>query len=231
MQEGVAKLKTEYEGKARFAEDMWREIAPHNHLIEREGGNPVAAVRDLLGMAALMRTGTEEQKRKLLLDTAQQFGVNLHPDAQGVAQPAQQFSDPRVDELQGTLKQMMTQQEQRERAQLQSDVEQFAQDKPHFEKVRGEMGRLIQSGLANDLNDAYERAIWLVPEVREQVQAELAEKTAKDKEAKSREQAEKARKASGSVTGAPGLAGNGQAVTPAPTVRAELERAMAAQRA
>lgn len=231
MQEGVAKLKSEFQGKADFAEAMWREIAPHKHLIDREGGNPVAAVRDLLGMAALMRTGTHEQKRQLLLSTARQFGVNLtdtQADPQGQPQPAY---DPRVDTLEQTLRAMAAQNQEQTRQQLTSQVEEFSKAHPHFESVRVEMGRLIEAGIASDMKDAYERAIWLNPEVRQKVQAEAQEKATREKEARAKEQAEKARRASGSVTGAPGMAGNGNAQAPAPTLRAELERNLQAQRA
>lgn len=228
MHEGIAKLKTEYEGKATFAEQMWREIAPHKHLIDREGGNPVAAVRDLLGMAALMRTGTPDQKRQLLLSTAQQYGVDLSGAEQPNPQP---MHDPRVDTLEQTLRQMAQQNEQQTRQQLQSEVETFAESHPHFEDVRVEMGRLIEAGLAQDMNDAYERAIWSVPEIRQKVQAEASAKSEAERKAKAREQVDKAKRASGSVSGAPGMAGNGQSTTPAPTLRAELERNMNALRA
>ncbi|MCH2458987.1 MAG: hypothetical protein MK186_13180 [Henriciella sp.] len=231
MHEGIAKLKNEYEGKATFAEEMWREIAPHKHLIDKEGGNPVLAVRDLLGMAALMRTGTHEQKRQLLLSTAQQFGVDLSGTQANPQEAPQVLHDPRVDTLEQTLRQMAAQNEQQTRQQLQSDVEKFAQSHPHFDDVRVEMGRLIEAGIAKDMDDAYERAIWSVPDVRQKVQAEAAEKTAKEREAKAREQAEKAKRASGSVTGAPGMAGSGQAVAPASTLREEIERNAQALRA
>lgn len=232
MHEGVAKLKQEYEGKANFADEMWREVSPYQKMIEAEGGTPALAVRDLLGMAALMRTGTTEQKRQLLLNTARQFGVNLSSENSEQSQePPQAAHDPRFDAIENTLRAMMTRDEQQTRATLESDVAKFAADNPHFEEVRGEMAKLIEAGIATDLQDAYERAVWLNPGVREKVQGEVAEKAAKEKEAKAREQAEKARKASGSVTGAPGLAGNGGSQAPAPTLRGELERAMSAGRA
>lgn len=44
----------------------------------------------------------------------------------------------------------------------------FAKDKPHFDKVRVRMGQLIQAGIVqpNDLEGAYQQAIWADPDIK-----------------------------------------------------------------
>ena len=96
---------------------------------------------------------------------------------------------------------------------------QWAKDKPHFERVRGQMAKLIGSGyiplLADgrvDLDGAYDAALWGDKEIRAELSAaqqEAAEKALKAKaEAEQKAQqaaADKARKAAVSVApGAPG---------------------------
>ena len=59
--------------------------------------------------------------------------------------------------------------------------------RPHFAAVRQEMARLIGAGVAQDLETAYERAIWSNPQIRQQlVEAErkaVAEKAEADRKA------------------------------------------------
>lgn len=83
------------------------------------------------------------------------------------------------------------------------------------------MGQIMAVNPQASLSEAYDQACWMNPEIRplrikEQTEAESA---------KSRAAAESARRASGSLhTGSPvpgAISGSG----PAPTLRAELERA------
>lgn len=60
---------------------------------------------------------------------------------------------------------------------------------PYFEEVREGMSALLSQGGAKDLEEAYEKAVWLNPEVREKViaqraQAELQSKAAEAQKAK-----------------------------------------------
>lgn len=223
---GVAKLKEQYEGKAKFAESMWAEVAPYEAMIRAEGGTPQSAVKSLLGMAYIMRTGTPQQKQQLLLKTAQDFGVDL-----GAPLPEQQRLDPTVDALQreiATLKQELgnwrNQQESERQSSILSEIEQFKANHPHFEAVRVTMGRLLDTGEAKDLEDAYDKAVWANPELRAQLLKEQQEKAEKDRAEKAKAEAARAKAASVSIAGAPGNAGNGAGKAPASSIRAELEQ-------
>jgi FtsZ-binding cell division protein ZapB len=230
MQKGVEKLKSDFEGKANFADAMWKEIQPYDQMIRSEGGNPVAAVRDLLGMAKMMRVGSQEQKRGLLLETARQFGVDL-----GVANDPQ-TSDPANDALRreiDALKQQFQSKEQQQieqqTAQLNAEIDKFKADKPHFDRVRAVMGELIEIGRAQGLDDAYQKAIRLDDELFQQIQTDAQKREAANQNAG--ERARKAKAAGSSVSGAPGMAGSGPTKAPAQSIRAEIEQAFNAQRA
>lgn len=78
-------------------------------------------------------------------------------------------------------------------------LEVFAQDKPHFNTVRRTMGQLMSPTLdrsgnviappaATSLQDAYDKAIWSMPEIRTAMLAEEAAK--RDAEVKARQDAE-----------------------------------------
>lgn len=108
---------------------------------------------------------------------------------------------------------------QASQAKVQESLDMWSKDKPHFDKVRVMMGHLLESNqvppLPNgsaDLDKAYDMALWALPDVRQQVMADMSAKQAADLKAKQdaerkalKEQAEKARRAGGSLApSAPG---------------------------
>ena len=234
QQAGVAKLKQTYEGKAQFAESMWREIAPYQQLIQKEGGTPETAVRQLLETAAIFRTGSPEQKGAALAQIARTYGVDLNQFANAVTNPqpvAQVIRDPRVDQIEQHLRSMQQAAIQQQQQSLISEIEGFKPNAPHFDTVREDMAALLETGRASDLKDAYEKAVWLNPQTRSALQSEQQAKQEAERKAASQQQVARARSAAVSVTGAPGLAGNGNVAAPAPSLRAELEQAFAVNRA
>jgi hypothetical protein len=68
--------------------------------------------------------------------------------------------------------------QQHEQQQAVSQVETFGKDAahPHFGAVRNTMANLMQSGEARDLQEAYDKAIWIVPEVRTKMISETEAK-------------------------------------------------------
>lgn len=118
------------------------------------------------------------------------------------------------------LGQLSTSFQQQSQAKTEEILGNWSKDKPYFEDVRKMMAHMISSGAvaplpngAADLDSAYDRAIWAIPEVREKIladQQKAAADAAKAKAAAERkaqqDQADKARRAqAGSLAGtAPG---------------------------
>lgn len=92
--------------------------------------------------------------------------------------------------------------QQQQSATVQSEIERFASDPKHtfFENVKADMGRLMNSGYAESLDDAYEKACWANPEIRGLLikqQSPVSDASAKAAAAT------QARAASKSITGSP----------------------------
>ncbi len=89
-----------------------------------------------------------------------------------------------------------TQQQARQR-QVESTVEAFAKDPahPHFDEVSDSVAHMLETGFAKDLQDAYDKAIRLNPEVAAKIEA--SKQTTKPDPAQTREKANK------SITGSP----------------------------
>jgi hypothetical protein len=86
-----------------------------------------------------------------------------------------------VQDLQNVLQQRIQQEELAQQANAANEVAQFSKDtsRVHLAEVRGEMASLLRSGICQTLAEAYERAIWSVPEVRAKVVAEQQQSSAK----------------------------------------------------
>mgnify|MGYP003345041940 FL=1 len=70
---------------------------------------------------------------------------------------------------------------------LLGEINEFSQTAEHFEAARPAMISFLQTGQANTLQEAYDKAIWSDPEIRQQlIEAQQAEKLAKLSDQKNR---------------------------------------------
>jgi hypothetical protein len=189
---------------ARQAEQFDQVVAPYKAMIAAEGSNPVQAVQSLLNTAYQLRSGTAQQKTQLILQLASQYGADLsqlNPQTE-----EDEYLDPEIKSLKDEISSLkQTTQSQLDAAQnqqiqsYQQQIEAFKNDPKnvHFEKVQGQMSALLTSGSASSLEEAYDKSLYLVPEIREElIQQQLKEKD-EDRLKKESEAAAKARKAAG----------------------------------
>ena len=203
---------------AKFGKDLREVIEPYRMLIQSEGGTPEAAVKDLLNTAAILRTGTAQQKLQTVAAVAQRYGIDLRvfgqprPGAPNQQQPQpQQFRDPRVDTL---LTQMQTQEQQRQAAEQRSTEDavnrwmneadaQGNPKRPYVNDVIGDMSALIpilkQQNPAMSHTEAlalaYERATWANPEIRTLLQREAQAKLDAERRSENQQRVRDARRA------------------------------------
>jgi hypothetical protein len=116
-------------------------------------------------------------------------------------------------------------QEEMESDRIQSEIQAFAANpaNKHFDEVKTIMGTLIRDGKAKGLQEAYDSAIWSVPSIRVELEAE-ADKAKAEK--KKLEMAQK-KKAAASVSGSPGMASPGKNA-PQKSLEEELREQMQA---
>ncbi len=211
---------------------MKEAITPYMATIQAEGGTPQGAVKDLLNTAYVLRTGAMEQKVSLLCQVVKQYGItpqDLIAQLQGgqPQQNGQQQVAKQVDPAEIERNIMNNLQKQQMNATIATELQAFTDDAKnvHFSNpaVKGKMSSLLGTGEAKNYQDAYDQAIWLVPELRPaliaaQSQPQQAQRT-QDIAAK--------KKAGSSVSGSPGIvipnSGN-----PNRSLREELEANMSA---
>jgi len=207
MKAGIEPLKS----KAQYADQMQEVIAPYMQTITGLGIDAPKAVKALMEADHILRTSQPYEKQQYFARLAQSYGINLN-DVGGLQQQAP--VDPQFYALQnelnsvrGEVQNWKQQQEQQQNQVLLGEINQFSQKAEHFEEARPVMIQLLQSGVATDLQDAYEKAIRLdqglfeTVHQNQQVQADAAKRAGADRAAKA------ARAAAVSVRGStPGAA-------------------------
>lgn len=219
LQQAVIKRETEInEGGRRWSEEkraVETMLDPIRQQAQRTGLSFDEGFKRLVSMSEWMERDPSAAIRAL----AQSYGVNLAqpqtgmqpppvvpqpPQQQPVAQPSLR-DDPVVQQLTAQLSSLKEMVAQQHRSEAESSIQSFAtaQGHEHFEAVKASMGQLIGTGQATDLQDAYDKAIWLDPTIRSSLIAAQTAKAAEEKRAAEQAAVKKARAGSLSLNGSP----------------------------
>ncbi len=190
-QRGVEQLKSRYQ-------PIDEALAPYRPLLQQAGKSDGDAIRQLFAWHQALAGPNKAQAFQAL---AQSHGFDLATLAPNSGRPQQDPNDPTVQwqqALQGTvspLDQRLSAIEQQfvrqQQATVQSEITGFSRDKPHFDRVRVAMGQMMAAGYANSLEDAYNKATWADPDVRQEILA--AEQGKREADAKAAQDAQAAK--------------------------------------
>lgn len=161
-----AKGVSTYKNEAERAKAIWGALEPFMPELQQHQIDPAQWVGNLGRAHQQLAKGNPQQKLQMFQKLAQDYGVPLQALVQqdGQQDPVLQYVSPlyeQVNQLKGQLHSWQTQQQQAEQRQIQGQIEKFAEGRPYFEQVRETMSGLLQSGLAQDLESAYEAAVRL----------------------------------------------------------------------
>jgi gas vesicle protein len=162
---GVEEFKTHAQ-KARAYEAV---IAPYQQTFQQLGVDAPTAIGALLKADHTLRYGDPATKAQYFQQLAQQYGVNLE-QIQNPPQydPQTQYLMQQLNELRQTQAQWHNSIQQQEQTRANQELEQFSQaGNAHFDAVRGDMADLLETGKATSLQDAYEKAVWMNPDIRQ----------------------------------------------------------------
>lgn len=222
---GVEKHKS----AAQQHESLMAEFKPYEQIMRAENATPQTAIRGLLKTSAILRTGDPAQKAHVVAQTMQQFGVSLPQLAQmfgaqimdAHGQPIQQPQlDPQVlalrqelNSLKGSIQSQQQAAQQAETARVAKIAESFGKERPHYEQLKPQIGRILSAGLVEDaeaksdieiLQAAYDIALRMNPTLHEQHLAQERERAAQAERDKANQAAQASRAAAVQVRGAPG---------------------------
>jgi hypothetical protein len=218
-----------------FVGQLQQKFAP---ALQAEGVDALTASANLMNLASRLRFGTPVEKAQLAATIVRNYGVDVNALADALdsmpagmqqlhgqpGQPQQQagmYQDPRVDVL---LQQLQGLQQSRQEQVIQTavkEVESFGSDKEFFEDVREDMADLMDLAAKRkidlSLEQAYERACKMQPEIARVLDAREAAKRAGNRNGST----QRARIAASSVRGTP----SGGSTPKADNLRATIEAA------
>lgn len=169
-------IRQELEARAAAAQEAERYkaiAAPHADRFRSMGLTEAQAFERLLAWEQAVRTNPQAA----LAQIAQAYGVDprsLIPDPNAPSAPMPQvLHDPRLDALLAQQAADKQAREAQEAARIDAEIAAFRArpDVPHFDKVRPAMAALMQYQPNLTLQEAYDRAVWADPTIREAQQA------------------------------------------------------------
>ena len=205
-----------YKSRDAEAKQITDLFQPYEWILKNEGATPASAITPLLQTAALLRTGTPQQKSQAVAQMIQQFQIPLDQIASHFNGQAPQPQDNHYNQLAQQVQQLtqhITQsqyeaQKQNESRAL-SVIQQFAADpaNAHFEAVQDRMLTLLQAphilGDTGNMSEreklqlAYDTAIRLDPAISQQIFAQQQQNL------QAQSQAQRAKAAAVQIKGAP----------------------------
>lgn len=232
---GVEKLQQELRSATDRYQPLEAVIAPHRDKWAVRGMSDGQAIGALVAAQNVLDTNAPYGIAML----AKSYGVDLGQLAaqlqgQGIATPAQ--ADPQYQQLQtkiSTLEQRLQAQDQASHSQRLTEtlsaIDTFARDPAnlYFDNVREPMAKLMESGAAETLQQAYQMACWSNETIRNLMLAAQQRGPQADEEARRRQHAQAAREAGGSLTGSAGP-GESRAATvdPSASIDDDIRNAM-----
>ena len=177
---GVSTYKNQWDS----AQPLIRAIEPFAPILQQHNIDPAQWISNLGRAHSVLALGSSEQKQQMFAQLANDYGVSLNEVGGGYADPQFSLIAQELNQIKNQWNQFQTQQERTEQASLQNEIQSFSTDKPYFDEVRETMAGLLQAGMANDLQSAYDKAIRLNDNIAQKVQAEQAHKSEADRQAK-----------------------------------------------
>jgi hypothetical protein len=157
MKAGVQPLLS----KAQYADQMQQAIEPYMNNIRGLGIEAPQAVKALMEADNVLRHGSPQQKQAYFAQLAQQYGINMGEVQTTPVDPNFYAIQNELAQVRGEVLNWKQQQEAAQNQALLSEISQFQSKAEYFEEARPTMIQLLNSGVAKDLDDAYQKAIRL----------------------------------------------------------------------
>lgn len=203
-EEDMFKGLEQYRERAELGSKYDSVVEPYRAALAAEQIDPVGLFQAFAGNHYLLSRGTPEQKIELAASMLSHYGVPM--EALMTRMAGIPTVDPQVKALQDELNQIKSglqsrdqQEQQAQFAQVSAQVEAFAADpaNPYYSEVAEDIARLLTSGVAVSLQDAYDKAVYANPVTRQKEIDRLTAEKVSQNEAAAKARADKVAKATG----------------------------------
>lgn len=183
-EEDMLKGITSYKGKAELGDVFGKTLSPHLAMLQYHQIDPVQHVSGLLDMYQKLATGSPEEKARLYAEIGQTFSID--PTLAESLAPA--YVDPSILALQKEIADLKSSRQAevssiqaQHNAKIESEVNAFAADPAniYFDELTPDMEKLLKSGVASNIKDAYTKAVRLSDSVQAKEKARVEAENAK----------------------------------------------------
>lgn len=219
----ITRTLSETASARQLASQFHQTIQPFAARIQSLNVHPLQAIQRLLAADHTLHTGTKAAKATALAKIIADYDVDIEALDNALAgRPQPDPVDEKVERLLqqrlAPFQRMMTEQQQAQQQRVQQTDQELAttlqsmaddtEKFPYFNEIRGDMADIVEiqakKGVYLTLEQAYNRAIAMNPEINQQVSAQRESEATKLAARQANERAQKALKASKSVGGSPG---------------------------
>lgn len=167
-----------YKGEAQNAKEFTDAMAEFLPILQQHNIKPAQWIQNLGRAHSQLALGTPEQKIRIFGQLAKDYGVPMGAITQsqnGQLDPVSLQLMQEVQNLKNSFSGIATWKQQQEDQVLQQEVAKFqdATKYPHFAQVRESMIQLLESGVAQNPDQAYTKAVRLDDAVWEAEKAKL----------------------------------------------------------
>jgi len=211
----------ETKNERQFAHQVMETLQPYQAFIKADGVSPMQAIDNMMSTVAMLRTGTADQIAQVLSEVTQKYGIGrfgkefvgkLDSALSGrVPKPEDEQTNAFRQEIQKELQpikefqQQLTQRQQQQMQQKEQEAYQylqnFAQEHEYFQDVAEDISAILeaaqQRGKQVTLEQAYEMACNMNPEIKPLIEKKRQAEAAKSQN----EVAQKAKRASVGIRG------------------------------
>ena len=205
----------QYKEAASYAKTIDRAISPYKDYMSNLGVTPDVAFTNLLKTEHTLRMGTYQEKAEMLQKLAHDYQIDMNSLAGVPYDPNMHNLKSQLEYTQSQLQASQNFRQSQEDVQIQSSIDEFAQSHEHFTDVQATMADLLERGFANDLDDAYAKAVRLDDNLFNKTVAQQQGGANRQNLVQANQAAQAAKAAAVSVKGAP--AGVTRSVMPAST--------------
>lgn len=173
-----------YKVAADFGKTVHSILNPYAEGIRSRGGDPIDHVHKILEADRILSTASDEEKVEHFMALARSYGVNFQADDVS-------FEDTTVKELRQTVASLQSRLDNQDktaqnahRLQIEKEVKAFESDPKniYFNELGNDIARLISTGVATSLQEAYDKAVWTNPITRDkEIQRQQKEREEKSK--------------------------------------------------
>jgi hypothetical protein len=147
-----------YKAEADKAKEINEAIAPFLPELQIHGIQPGQWIANLGRAHYTLAKGSPQEKLAMFHRLANEYGVDIGQERPQV-DPQMQWVSQELNQIRSAWTQFQSEQQKQAQESMQRDIQTFASAHPHFEAVRDQMAGLLQSGLAQNLDEAYTKAI------------------------------------------------------------------------